>query len=544
MLTLCRPFALGLALSATLPLACELPGAAEECFVDPQCPAGLSCIDGVCQEPTDESGGDEEDDDFGEKLDVGGGTVDATTCEGASFVATNSGCEFWAVDLPNAWAPSTPYSLDIATEQTFAVVVANVSESDNARVSVYEGDDDDPIATAVVGPLGTYVFELPNDHQLDPTRNDGGMAFRVESDRPVTAYQFQPLDNLRPVYSNDATSLLPAHVLQDDYIAVTSNGTRTTMYPSGWTEQSLSTGAFVTVVADEDDTHVEFYPTDVLVEGAWEGVVLQRGQAFTILADAASEVSEGGSLSGTRVVSDRPIAVFSGNVTAGEPRNATECCLDHVEHQLLPAVAWGATYVAAPPPDPNDEDDDDPMVVRLTGAHPGTQLRYPAGKPDGAPDTLDLGQTVELTTSEGFIVEAEDPTTPFAVTQYLLNGGEANPGSDVGDPAMIFTPSVEQLMERYVFLAPIGYRTSVVTIVAPTDAEVELDGEEIGGGTTIGDAAGREWGYRRAEIEPGAHVVSADSPVQITVVGYDVNVSYAYAGGSAVEVINDAPPAP
>ena len=535
-----RSFLVASALSV---VACTPPSGAGECFVDAQCPADMACVAGECS-MSGESEGEEDTMVEVEKLDVGGGIGNATSCEAASFVATNAGCEFWGVDLPNIWHPSTPYSLDVATDQQFAIVVANVSETDDARVTVFEGDGSSAVEEAIVGPLGTYAFMLPNDLQLDPERNDGGRAFRVESDIPITAYQFQPLSNLVPVYSNDATSLLPAHVLQSDYIAVSDVGRLVTTFPNGWTEQAVPAGAYVTVVATEDDTHVQFYPTDVLASGPWEGVTLMRGDAYTILSDPANEASIDGNLSGTRVISDRPVAAFSGNVAASVPSTATECCLDHLEHQLLPTVAWGSRYVAAPPPDPSTPSNDDPSVIRIVGAHDDTALVYPAGKPAGAPDTIDAHQEIAFSTTEPLIIEAEDPGKPFSVSQYLYNSGEANSGGELGDPGMIVLPAIEQLMDRYVFLAPHGYRTSVATIVAPSGTEVTLDGESVGGWSEIGDSGGQTWAYARAEIEPGAHVVSSDAAAQVTIVGYDVTVSYAFAGGSAVEAINDAPPAP
>ncbi len=523
--------------------ACGVPGGAGECFVDAQCPDELACLQGACVMAGDSEGEQETASEL-ERLDVGGGIGNAASCEAAAFVATNAGCEFWGVDLPNVWQPSTPYSLDIATEQQFAIVVANVSETEDALVSVHVGAGEDIIEQAVVAPLGTYAFLLPNDLQVDPERNSGGRAFRVDSDVPITAYQFQPLSNLVPVYSNDATSLLPAHVLQNDYIAVTDRGQQVDTFPSGWTEQALPAGAYVTVVATEDDTHVQFFPTDVLVEGAWQGVVLHRGEVFTILSDPSNVASIDGNLSGTRVLSDRPIAAFSGNIAASVPATATECCLDHVEHQLLPTVAWGSRYVVAPPPDPTSVSADDPAVIRIVGAYDDTTLTYPAGKPEGAPDSIGAHQQIAFSTSVPVIVESTDPAKPFSVSQFLYNSGEANGGGDLGDPGMIVLPAIEQLMNRYVFLAPYGYRTSVVTVVAPTGAEVLLDEARIEGWSPIGDSGGRSWSYARASLDPGAHVLSSTDPAQVTVVGYDLTVSYAFTGGSAVEAINDAPPAP
>lgn len=536
-----------LALGSTLctTAGCPSVAASEACFVDAHCPDDGVCIDGACLDPEDveepdASTGSEEV----ERLDVGGGIGDATSCAAAGFVATNAGCEFWAVDLPNLWLPGSPHSLDIPSQQTFAVVVANTSEDTNAEVSIFAGNDGTPIETAVVGPLGTYAFLLPNTLQIDPERNGRGRAFRVESDLPITAYQFQPLDNVTPVFSNDASALLPAHVLQPDYIAITDYGTLTDGYPVGFESQSVPTGAFTTVVAVDNGTRVEFVPTDALVPGGAGPVTLDRGETYTIISDPSSEATIDGSLSGTRVSSDKPIAAFSGNIGASIPRDTEECCIDHVEHQLLPAVSWGTRYVVAPPPDPSSSASNDSAVIRLVGAFDGTALRYPAGKPELAPDSIDAYEEAVFTTSEPVVIESEDPDKAFAVAQYLFNSAAANTEGLEGDPAMIIIPSNEQLMDRYVFLTPFGYRTQIVTVVAPESAEISIDDTPLTNSASIGDSAGQLWGYRRLTVSAGAHVISADMPVGVTVVGYDEYVSYAYAGGSAVEAISDVPPAP
>lgn len=58
---------------------------------------------------------------------------------------------------------------------------------------------------------------------------------------------------------------------------------------------------------------------------------------------------------------------------------------------------------------------------------------------------------------------------------------------------------------------------------------------------TLGDIP---WVGARVRVQPGAHVLIADQPAGIDVYGYDDFVSYAYAGGSAVEQISEAPPIP
>lgn len=526
-------------------VACVPAAPAGTCFVDAHCGPDLACIDGLCAMPMSTSSDDGllGGDDL--KLDAGGSAAEIpSTCGAAAGVRTNAGCEFWAVDLPNSWLPAEPFSYDIAADQQFAVVVANVSVADVATVEVFEGGDTQPLLTVTVDPLDTATLKLP-ERSIDPTQNAKGVAFRITSDVPITAYQFQPLDNLVPVYSNDASALLPAHVLEDDYIAVTSDAIGLTMYSNtSWESATYSAGAFVTAVATEDDTHVEVYPTAGLAPGSIDDVVLDRGETFTILSSTENLTGDPyGNLSGTRVLADRPIAVFSGNISTLEPRGSAECCADHVEHQMLPLVAWGASYIALPPPRPGSIVDDAPAAYRITAAFDGTQLTYVGGAPEGAPTALDANETATFTTSEPLLVRS-DADHPFAVTQFLVSSG-ANPGgSAAGDPAMIAQPSLSQLQTRYVFLTPAGYEESIVSVYAPSGATVSIDGQEIMSWREVGDIDGSTWASARVRMQPGAHVLIADQHAGIDVYGYDDYVSYAYAGGSAVERISEAPPIP
>ncbi len=535
------------------PLACVLVSTAcvpsaqpGTCFVDDNCGLGLACIDGTCQMPGGSSTGDDGIDiPDGLKLDVGGAVAEIPgTCQDALAIRTNAGCEFWAVDLPNGWLASEPFSYDIAANQQFAVVVANVSDAQAATVSIYSSNGATALETATIAPLHTHTFRPPMQN-VDPTKNGGADAYRISSDVPITAYQFQPLDNLTPVYSNDASSLLPAHVLEADYLAVTSDAVRLSMYPPGSFEtQGYDAGAFVSAVATVDGTHVSFYPTAELADGPWEGAVLNRGQVFTILSKPDSATGNPyGNLSGTRVIADHPIAVFSGNVSAREPATATKCCLDHVEHQMLPLVAWGASYIAPPPPLPADPRQDAPATYRITAAFDGTQLQYGGSKPAGAPDSLDANETAAFASAAPLVVSS-DPEHPFAVTQFLFNGLENPTPSSSGDPSMIAQPSISQLQTRYVFLSPAGYAQSTVTIFAPQGADVTLDGQSVTQWQQLPPLAGESWSYARVPIDPGAHVLISDKNAGIDVYGFDANVSYAYAGGSAVERISEAPPIP
>ncbi|MEM6994940.1 MAG: IgGFc-binding protein, partial [Myxococcota bacterium] len=442
---------------------------------------------------------------------------------------SNLGCEFWAVDLPNDYR-GTPMSPP-AAEQQFAVVVANASALMPATVSIFIGADDVPVATEMVPTGGIFEFALdPLD--IEPRESSAdGLAYRVESDVPITAYQFNPLDNQVEVYSNDASLLLPVHALGVEYTAVTGNAILLSMGEGD--PRPVNAGAFISVVATEDDTFVEVSPRTALVGGPAEAT-LNRGEVLTVVSSVQG--ANNGNLSGSRITSDRPVAVFGGNVATAVPANQTNCCADHLEHQLPPHSSWGTAYGVAPPPSPVS-DVPDAAIYRITGAFDGTELRYCPTMPVGAPQTLDAGDTAVFQTALAFTVEA-DPDKPFAVTQFLQSY-QALSDDQPGDPAMLVIPSLGQLQRRYSFAVPAGYAENFVTIVTRGTPDVAIDGEPVDVllFRPVGIARGQEHFFASIPVETGAHLVEAEVPVGITVMGFGDAVSYGYPGGAGLRVI-------
>src|SRR5690606_26902217 len=118
---------------------------------NPSRPGGSGGLPAHCQALEDA----EEDDETGMhfRFDVGA-AVDAPSfpfdCAHAVTQASNLGCEFWAVDLPND-GRGTEMSPP-AAEQQFAVVVANPSGLEDAIVEVHVATDDTLVAEVTVPP--------------------------------------------------------------------------------------------------------------------------------------------------------------------------------------------------------------------------------------------------------------------------------------------------------------------------------------------------------------------------------------------------------
>lgn len=482
------------------------------------------------------SSGTEGDEGF--RFDVGspdGGVAFEFGCDEAAQRSTNLGCEFWAVDLPND-DRGTPMS-PAAAQQQFSVAVGNPSGLRDAAVMVFLPGEDIPFAAASVPPEQTHTFGLP-PASIDPNfGSTDGQAFRILSDTPIVAYQFNPLDNTTPVYSNDASLLLPTHALGDDYVAVTGSAILLAM--SETDDMPRNAGAFVSVVATQPGTTVNIDPSAPVVGALDQDVVLDTGEVWTIVS--RSTIDDTGNLSGTHVRASAPVAVFAGNVATIEPLEAGECCADHLEHQLSPRTAWSSRYAIAPPPSVNGAGDD-PALYRITGTRDGTRLQYCPARPKGAPTMIDADETATFVTEAAFTVSAIDRENSFRVAQFLLSANVLGDNGR-GDPAMTIVPAALQLEQRFTFVVPAGYADNRVTLVAQGDGDVRLDGTLVAGAafSLLGVLDGELFRYAQVELGEGQHVVESSGRVGVSVFGYDEAVSFAYPGGAGLRVISIPP---
>jgi hypothetical protein len=279
---------------------------------------------------------------------------------------------------------------------------------------------------------------------------------------------------------------------------------------------------------------------------------------------------------GSIVEASAPVVVYSGNELADVPflRDVRLCCADHLEEQLAPDASLGVRYALVRSPsrtralnaafvDPERDrvaELDEPEYFRVLAVAEGTtQVTTTLPAPDDA-FTLARGEHRTIRATRESMLEA---SAPVSVMQ-LMAGQEAVglPGSyPGGDPSSILLAPLEQFRRSYVFLTPDRYAFDFVTIVAPREAAILLDGEpaEPLCTRTAADGIARrasdpppeyvayecqlsfpevggapEYRVTASGQEDGVHTVSADVPVGIVVTGFDEYVSYGYAGGRDV----------
>jgi hypothetical protein len=526
----------------------------------------------------------------------------AQLCELATAQQSNVGCEYWGVDLDNAVISA---SLNAAAQQ-YAIVVSNVQDDVPATVTV-EQDDSLPgaashqtrtIAKAVIAPRNLQVFKLgPRevDGSADGTFNTGTgtaltrHAYKVTSDYPIVAYQFNPLDNDN-VFSNDASQLLPVSGLNSGVgrayvvpawpqtIAVTSD-------PN--TNFGIDLRAFLAIVGTRPDTMVRIHSTARVVAGGPFPAGLANGataevtlQPFEVLNLETGDFNA--DFTGSLIDADQPIAVFPGSEASDAPYFPALaqrfCCADHLEHQTAPVRTVGKSYVLAKMPNRTSAVIaagariglvDETEYYRVVAVQPGrTTVTTTLPPPWSVVDLTGEGDTQTIPSKTDFVLDATEPVIVLQV-QASQDAGGVPRGLPGGDPSTLLPSPREQWRNDYVMLTPDKYVFDYVVVIAPSSAHAYIDGLALDASDSEvtpsdglsaaerGSATPPYWTYRYQlsypiidptqrppnNVKPGkqddgVHHIQADEPIGVIAYGFDSYVSYAYAGGTQLTVIN------
>ena len=496
---------------------------------------------------------------------VQGMRCDPDGCKGAcSWAALGTsyiGCEYW---------PTVTENNGIWSKFDFAIVLTNTG---NAPADVLVTQGQNTIQTLSLTPGTLQVIRLPWVKELkgpDPNfmgqPGDPGLstlavngAYRVRSTQPITVYQFNPLDyKIEPKpsdclygdandtsacysYSNDASLLLPTHVLTRDYYAVT------------WPSEGCKP-AFITITATQDDTEVELDPrVGEFVRGGGidstgqGSATLNAGDVLQVFAMMTGGPfcfnTLGSDPTGTRVKASKPVHVLTGQACANIPTVDTQAC-DHVEDVMFPVETLGKDYLATFPSAPNGKAA--PHTLRIAAVEKNTKIHFdPPEQEDVILNPTD--PTLELRYVKKDLRITSDK--PIIVAQFM-QGADTTPGNDAdagmhamqGDPSQALAVPTRQFRNDYVFLAPNQYDKNFVNVIARLDGVVTLDGKVLSAGDfqPIGDSG---YGVARELLSQSeVHKATSGTPFGIMVYGYGSYTSYMYPGGLDLGHITVAPP--
>ena len=503
-------------------------------------------------------------------------------CEAYYKANAYIGCDFWAVDLDNAFVPGGSRGYFDAAGSQYSVVVSNASDQlatdikiENNAGEVKYDSAGNFLDTSPLKPGELRIYNLPASQGVNGT-SIAKNAFRISSTAPISAYQFNPLENVN-VFSNDASLLLPAKLFGKYYIVMSR-------------EQSFGVlRGFVTVVATmsgittvgvtfSKDTTKTLASADGSIEvyKAGESAQFELEQWDTLNLETDDVGSD---LTGTVVLANKPVGVWAGSEAANAPNtnhcdisNCTgkdldkgincgtceadsavtcfknehcssfvTCCADHLEMQMFPVKTWGSHYVAVKLWPRGKEAD----YWRILAAEDGTKIAtkpIPKGA-DGKSiyvPVLDKGEWFEIETTDSFEIIARDPDgkpAPIMLGHFMASQNAPDPNTlgpqpgdaGTGDPAFLLAIPAEQWRKSYVFLTPTKYAFNYITVAGPLDAEVQLDGKPLAPDYWTKVSTGYKW--TRLFVGEGVHRVLASKAVSVEVYGWDQYVSYGYPAG-------------
>jgi hypothetical protein len=536
-------------------------------------------------------------------------------CRLAESLESYAGCEFYAADLDNAALDD----VSNASAQQYSVVVANPQRVP-VKVRVEQNDAEykqDIVRTVVaeerVAPGDLVVFKLPRrevDGSSETGINDGthtavsSNAYRVVSDYPISAYQFNPLENYK-VFSNDASLLLPVNALGDKYTVVawpqTIGDSKNPDEDFDNTSSSEDLRSFLTVIGTKEKTNVRIelgrHVNEIVrapyidVSRPGDVINLEVGPFDVINLETKALNAD---FTGTLIEASGPVAVFVGSEASDVPMfdayPKRQCCADHLEEQLLPDRNASTQYIigrmpararalnnAALPGAPlGVAEMNEPEWIRVVAiSDEPTRVRTTLDKPDDDFQLAPRGEVI-LRADRDFVLDSDKPVHVLEAlaSQGVTGIPKQYPG---GDPSIITVPPVGQFRKDYIFLTPDKYAFDFVTIVAPLDATIEMDGDPLPDSCESTDPSqalqsatgeGTQWVVHRCQLafpqvtngtssggltggssptpveifagvqRDGAHTIVSDREISIIIYGFDRFVSYAYVGGLNLTALN------
>lgn len=595
--TFCAPVEPGQQLSLSV-LKCDNGGTAydvlKSCGPGESCSLGKdfkpycqSCVPGnrICNGEkgmvcADDGSGYDVFEDCGSKGLACQGGICVNPCDKDIKSNTNVGCDYWAVDLDNAKVPNGSGGYYDAQNSQFSVIISN-TKSKPTLVTVEAGTGQKQSYT--VQGFSLKILNLPDPAWKVPALNQDNTninknVYRIKSDQPIVAYQFNPLQNY-DVFSNDASLLLPSNSIGKEYWVMSREQSHD-LLKSYFTVVATQSGTTVVKVTSSAVT-LPGPSIKAMKVGDKQEFVLQQGQVLNVETNAI-----GADPTGSWIQADKSIAVFGGSEASNSPNSdkciagkcqtqgwacATAadcpktCCADHLEEQLFPVSSWGKIYHATKLKKRGKEKD----AWRILAADDGTVVTT---SPQQAKiPTLSKGQWFEFESDQDFVIEA---TKPVQVAQYMASANAPGPNNDecagsylgqkvcsyfwntqqtpisctknadcpniqeagdakIGDPAMIAGVAVDQYLDNYVFLVPDKYTENYINVVAPATAKVTLDQKPVLDSQFTTFATG--WKVTRMPVVPGAHTLTSTLKVGVVVYGWADYVSYGYPGGAALK---------
>ena len=339
------------------------------------------------------------------------------------------------------------------------------------------------------------------------------------------------------IYTNDSDiNVLVINDLSEfgsigDYIAIPYKAYSTEEYIY-YAVSSSSKFSFlqslVLLVGTEDNTSITITPTvsitipqDPQNTGSSQ-ITIAPGTEYTIILHRLQTLMLGASnfadITGTKIVSTKPVTVVSGHECGNIPANRGFC--EHLTVQIPPTITWGQTFILSSYINQRNK-----QIFGVVASEFNTSITMMCN--NNANMTLNEGEYVQLRVSDDCFV---DSNKPILIVQLGL-GSEV---VGIGDPVISIVLPVTQYVPNIVFYTPNSVRGDHYINIATTQCDtILLDGvQQYVTWKTIVDDKQNSKGYvsRISNIDPCTdHSIGTLRNANISVLAYGFGLQSAYS---------------
>lgn len=445
-------------------------------------------------------------------------------------VELRSGREFY-FGIPHVWRQATAFTDD--------------SPWGLAAFQVWVGSEVDTkifLEAPAIGVARVYLIKageikiIPLDDILMNTQSEviTNNGIHILADDPVTVTGYSSYR-----VSGEAFTVIPMENLGKRYFT-------TNMYQDFTGANTDYRPAQFMIVATEDNTSVTFMPNTETEKGVKKGqvkqVTLRKGQTYLVKAKIQPSLNQtdASDLSGTEIISNKPIAVISGHTKAAFPRftgtmlgTTASFMRNSLMDMMWPVEFLGKEYIAVPmlhtsrPYNAIDQQAKGDLI-RFVAIEDGTIIYRLA--PDGV---TELQLSKELNKGQFFDVVESEVATIFRsnknvmATQYgkswrlttpgaLIKDGKNSDNADLLNPSkngqgtmMPLTPN-GRWASHAIFNSPDGMN-NFVNVVFPSDQIDSIFFDNISlrnrYGSVIKTFAGTPYSYLSEPMGSGTHII-------------------------------------
>ena len=297
----------------------------------------------------------------------------------------------------------------------------------------------------------------------------------------------------------------------------------------------------VLLVGTEDNTTITIYPTQVVTlpqdaqsdQEEEATITIQPGQKHQITLHCLQTLlvtNRGQDLTGTRIVSNKPLSVLSGHECGNVPSDMGNC--DHLGVHVPPSSTWGKEF----------------LLIPFLGRPAGQQFKMISAQPNttvkctcsGVPEMVSLntsGSVYEFHTTSftSCYLKSNKPLLMVQLGQGLETDG-------MGDPAMMIVPPMEQYTSRVSFIplmmdGSFSFMHNFINILATAEhfdySKILLDGKPVKAdwSMVLGDNDTTVAYGCKIPISAGSHIVEHRHPngrLSVLVYGFDNHPRHGY----------------